>query len=709
MSVNIESAGLGSTASGRLSLVSVSHLLETMQTNEVTGELHLKTDFGPATVWFDAGVLVDAEIGLLKAVDAIIRVLGLQDGSFEIKPVPVQRPRLINQSVRSLLRRKSQRVVEWKTLVEKLPLLSSVLMLDLQSFSVESESLSEELQELVQLVDGRRAIFEILDASGRDAVEVLKQVEHLIERGLISADPEQVSGGNVPGASRDGESGVIAHGGPSEGEAAEQVAAPILRMAPQTAPGGASRPSSGAETTVGMPVPLPEQLLPDSERTVQNDASPAGGSAQGDSSAPPLPAVGDEPTSSTHPGDAQRAAPPKVQAPSVGRGVPRLGRYEVLSRLGRGGMGSVYLARITGEGGFRRLFAIKVLREHLSESNEASKMLLKEAHIASRMDHPNIVSVVDQGTHEGQPYMVMDYITGCSLDDLLKARSSKASTAAVVQVILDTLAGLHAAHTLKDDNGSSLDVVHHDVSPHNVLVGRDGIARVSDFGVAYVRRAADDGEEYNRGKPAFTAPERVRGGLGDKRSDLFSVGVLLWSSLARTPLFDGDDLDSTLDNVLTMPVPAASRYGHCPASLDAICYRALQRSPAKRYQTAEEMLLHLRRVAASEDLFAHLSEVSEWVRDATDGSNQVDENRLSFLDASRMIKQVETNEFLRGQREKKSKSGKRVDEPSRTIVVSESKGAFDGRVIAKWTAVALGILLLILVSLWPEVPVGVVP
>lgn len=684
MPMNID---VSSTASGKLSLVSVSHLLETMQTNEFTGELHLKTDFGPATVWFHAGILVDAEIGQLKAVDAIIRVLGLQDGSFQIKAIPVARPRLINQSVRSLLRRKSLRAVEWRTLVEKLPPLSSVLMLDLQNFSLESESLSADLQTLVELVDGRRAIFEILDASGRDAVAVLKQVKQLIERGLISADANQVSGGSGPNAARNGESGVIAQG-PSSDELSPEPA-PIAHI------------SSSAATSVGMAAQGFEL-----DELVPSQPSSSASSSSASSSAAPSSPASDAPPSSTSPGKASGSQEAAADSePSSSRGVPRLGRYEVLSRLGRGGMGSVYLARITGEGGFRRLFAIKVLREHLSESNEASKMLLKEAHIASRMDHPNIVSVVDQGTHEGQPYMVMDYITGCSLDDLLKARSSKATTAAAVQVILDTLAGLHAAHTLKDDNGVDLDVVHHDVSPHNVLVGRDGIARVSDFGVAYVRRASDDGEEYNRGKPAYTAPERVRGGLGDKRSDLFSVGVLLWSSLARLPLFDGDDLDSTLENVLTMPIPPPSRYGHSPRSLDAICLKALQRSPAKRYQSAEEMLVQLRKVAAAEDLFAHLSEVSEWVKEATDGGHLLDENRLSFLDASRMIKQVETNEFLRGKQDSGANSHKGVDEPSRTIIVSDSQRPFDGRKAAKWVAVGLGIFLLIAASLWPTGPI----
>lgn len=361
-------------------------------------------------------------------------------------------------------------------------------------------------------------------------------------------------------------------------------------------------------------------------------------------------------------------------------------------------MGTVYLARITGDGGFRRLFAIKVLRSHLSKSDEASQMLLKEARIASRVDHPNIVSVVDVGSHEGQPYLVMDYVTGCSLADLLKAGGARASTAAAVSVILDTLAGLHAAHTLADDDGIALDVIHHDVSPHNVMVGLDGIARLSDFGVAYVRRTIGDAdEETSRGKPAFTAPERVSGGPGDRRSDLFSVGVILWNCLTGASLFEGNDIEATLENVLTRPIPPASRHGKSPESLDAICFRALQRNPAKRYQTAEEMLVHLRKVAASEDLLGSPSEVKQWVKEAM--GHELDVQRLSFLDAARMAREAEINESNllphRALRE-----GPPSSDASRTIELSarpDNRGT-----IAKWIAVALALGLVLLAVLLPD-------
>ncbi|HTV20466.1 MAG TPA: protein kinase [Polyangiaceae bacterium] len=648
--------GTPSGFAGRLSLVSISDLLETMQANNNTGELRLKTDFGSATVWFENGQLLDAKIGSFQGEPAVFRLLGLTDGSFEIKSMPVNRSRVITQPVRALLRRRSQRSVEWKALVEKLPPLGTVLVLDLQNFSSASASLSEDELATVQLVDGRRAIFEIIDDSGRDAVEVLREIDTLISRGMVSSDAD-APGGVGYGDAKDGESGIIP---PSK-------AAPSSRRLP---------PSKV----------VPSEVAP-SPSVVANDR------------APDVPTASDAPPSSTSvlPGMQQRLTLP----PTSVRGGPKLGRYEVLSRLGRGGMGTVYLARITGDGGFRRLFAIKVLRSHLSRSDEATQMLLKEARIASRVDHPNIVSVVDVGSHEGQPYLVMDYVTGCSLADLLKASSTRASTAAAVSIILDTLAGLHAAHTLADDDGIELDVIHHDVSPHNIMVGLDGIARLSDFGVAYVRRLTGEEEETSRGKPAFTAPERVSGGPGDRRSDLFSVGVILWNALTGASLFEGNDIETTLENVLTKPIPPASRFGRSPESLDAICFKALQRSPGKRYQTAEEMLVHLRKVAAAEDLLGSPSEVKQWVREAM--GHDLDVQRLSFLDAARMAREAEAGESSNiipnlPRRDEASPPS----DVSRTIELSSKNSDGEPRNIGKWLAVMVGVGIILLAMLLPD-------
>jgi len=646
-----------SAFAGRLSLVSLSDLLETMQANNTTGELRLKTDFGSATVWFDNGQLLDAKIGSFQGEAAVFRLLGLTDGSFEVKSIPVSRSRVITQPVRALLRRRSQRSLEWKSLVEKLPPLGTVLVLDLQAFSSASASLGEDQLAVVQLVDGRRAIFEIIDDSGRDAVEVLRQVDLLISRGLISADAEALGGGSGY-QGRDDESGILP-------------------------------PSSRARDSSPVSSAVANDQVPSSPESVGAPTQPE---------PPPRPPSAPQraaPTSAPKRPPSSPQQPVPTQGPaSVVRGGPKLGRYEVLSRLGRGGMGTVYLARITGDGGFRRLFAIKVLRSHLSRNDEAGAMLLKEARIASRVDHPNIVSVVDVGSHEGQPYLVMDYVTGCNLADLLKS-NARASTAAAVSIILDTLAGLHAAHTLADDDGVSLDVIHHDVSPHNIMVGLDGIARLSDFGVAFVRRTIGQQEEASRGKPAFTAPERVKGGAGDRRSDVFSVGVILWNVLTGATLFDGPDIEATLENVLTRPIPPASRHGRSPESLDAVCFKALQRSPDKRYQSAEEMLVHLRKVAAAEDLLGSPSEVKQWVKEAM--GHELDVQRLSFLDAARMAREAEASSNLLPMRPMRE-DGPGSD-ASRTIEFGKNE---QWGMIAKWVAVGLGVLIILVAAFLPD-------
>jgi serine/threonine-protein kinase len=290
----------------------------------------------------------------------------------------------------------------------------------------------------------------------------------------------------------------------------------------------------------------------------------------------------------------------------------------------------------------------------------------------------------------------MDYVTGCSFNDLLRAPSERSTVSAVVSIILDTLAGLHATHSLTDDDGVALGVIHHDVSPHNILVGSDGIARLSDFGVAYIRRGLGEAEEPNRGKPAFTAPERVSGSPGDKRSDIFSVGVILWSGLSGVPLFETGDVESTLKNVLNKSVPPASKYGRSPESLDAICFKALQRNPAKRYQTAEEMLVALRKVAASEDLLGSPTDVGQWVQHAM--GKELDVQRLSFLDASRMAREAEASQSIRMPSLEEGPES-RV-EPSRTIELAATPDHRNS--VAKWVAVVLAVGTVFLAFMVPE-------
>ncbi|HWB78227.1 MAG TPA: protein kinase [Nannocystaceae bacterium] len=293
-----------------------------------------------------------------------------------------------------------------------------------------------------------------------------------------------------------------------------------------------------------------------------------------------------------------------------------VGRYEVLLRIARGGMGTVYLARITGEGGFRRLFALKVIRDHLSQNDEYVRMLLQEARIASRLHHPNVVGIVDIGTLANQHYLVMDYVEGCTFSELLKVHRRTRPPHLIIPILIDALTGLHAAHALVDDDGSALTLVHCDFSPQNMLVGTNGICRITDFGIAKAANALSERSSITRGKPAYVSPEQVLGRRVDHRSDIFSAGVVLWNALTGEQLFGGDTPEQTLQAVLQRPIAPPSTMGMRPPScFDRICLRALERDPDRRYQTAEQMLIDLRRVAIAEDFLAPSSDVARWVID----------------------------------------------------------------------------------------------
>ncbi len=300
---------------------------------------------------------------------------------------------------------------------------------------------------------------------------------------------------------------------------------------------------------------------------------------------------------------------------------PVVGRYEVLGRLGRGGMATVYLCRTRGEGGFTRQFAMKVLRTHLSENAEATDMLLREARFTGRLHHPNVVSVVDVGSNRGQPYLVMDYVPGCSVASLLEAEARgglQITPRLATAVMLEALAGLHAAHTLGDDEGRLIGLVHQDVSPENLLVGFDGVTRVTDFGVAYATGALSPWQSEH-GKPRYLAPERAEGSPFDHRADLFSLGAVFYRLLTGVDPFAADSTEETLAAVVSRPIAPPSKVGkRSPKELDAVCLRALARDPAARYQSAEHFRGELLRVAVMSDQLALGSEVAQLARRAVD-------------------------------------------------------------------------------------------
>jgi serine/threonine-protein kinase len=274
-----------------------------------------------------------------------------------------------------------------------------------------------------------------------------------------------------------------------------------------------------------------------------------------------------------------------------------------VAELATGGMATVFLARLSGVGGFQRFVAIKRLHPHLAREPEFIEMFLEEARLAARIHHPNVVPILEIGQSDQGYYIVMEYVEGDTLGRLL-ARSAQTGVRLPVKVglrvMIDMLAGLDAAHELKDDDGNGFGIVHRDISPQNVLVGVDGSSRLSDFGVARATsKLSTTRTGQLKGKLAYMAPEQARGHKDvDRRADIFASGIVLWEVLACRRLFKGDGEADTLNRVMNEPIPPVrSAAPTIPAALEAVVAKALERDRNKRYATAAEFADSLERAS----------------------------------------------------------------------------------------------------------------
>lgn len=297
-----------------------------------------------------------------------------------------------------------------------------------------------------------------------------------------------------------------------------------------------------------------------------------------------------------------------------------LDRYELIALLARGGMGAVHLARLPGVGGFQRLYAIKVMHPHLAEESEFVDMLLDEARIAARIHHPNAVPIVDICQSDRGFYLVMDYIDGVNLARFFQRTAEapwRARVRVALRVIVDALRGLHAAHELTDDDGHPLGLVHRDVSPQNILVGADGVGRITDFGIALAAsRIAASRPGMIKGKPAYMSPEQVSAGPVDRRADLFAVGIVLWEALTGQRLFQADTEMGALMQVISGDIPAPRAHApELPEALEAACMKALARAPEARFDTARAMAEALESAAGAGGLLASSHEVADFLRE----------------------------------------------------------------------------------------------
>ncbi|HVW24588.1 MAG TPA: serine/threonine-protein kinase [Polyangiaceae bacterium] len=270
-----------------------------------------------------------------------------------------------------------------------------------------------------------------------------------------------------------------------------------------------------------------------------------------------------------------------------------LGNYELLVRIGRGGMASVWVARgRPSPDGPEQLVAIKAMLPELASNTEFRSMFLDEGQIVGSIDHPNVVKVYDVGEEEGILYMAMEWVEGDSLHTLIAEANKRRPIPpeVAVRLIADTAAGLHAAHELRGWDGQLREIVHCDVSPHNILIGLDGAVKLVDFGVAGAMNHINTEDEIKiRGKFGYMSPEQAQAKPLDRRSDVFSLGIVLFELTTGYRLFRGRDDRHTLELVTWGKIPRPSQViSRYPDQLESIVMRALDRDIERRFQTAEE-------------------------------------------------------------------------------------------------------------------------
>ncbi|MCL4752404.1 MAG: protein kinase [Myxococcales bacterium] len=292
----------------------------------------------------------------------------------------------------------------------------------------------------------------------------------------------------------------------------------------------------------------------------------------------------------------------------------RVGRYLLFESIAQGGMAQVHLGRMVGPVGFSRIVAIKRLHPHLALEPEFVSMFLDEARLAARVRHPNVVPILDVVSLPTELFIVLDYVAGESLSALSRTEAlagRRIPLDIASAILVGALTGLHAAHEAKSETGAPLSIVHRDVSPQNVMVGADGLARVLDFGIAHAaERLATTRAGEVKGKAAYMSPEQITGAEVDRRTDVYSTGVMAWELLTGRRLFQGANDAHTFQLVSAGAKHSVRELAaEVPAELDAVVMQAIAVDPSRRFQSARDFALAVEHALSP----ASQRAVAEWV------------------------------------------------------------------------------------------------
>ncbi len=277
----------------------------------------------------------------------------------------------------------------------------------------------------------------------------------------------------------------------------------------------------------------------------------------------------------------------------------RIGRFQLLKKIASGGMAEIYIARQYGVEGFEKLVVIKKLLPELTKNSQFMQMFVNEAKLAARLNHPNIVQIYDLGFTEGSYFIAMEFIQGEDLVSLVKTCRKRGAALPMhysIRIVSQVCEGLHFAHTKADVLGNPLKIVHCDISPHNIVISFEGAVKVIDFGVAKAATFIEDEDSKNqiRGKLAYMSPEQCTGGTMDARSDLFSLGVVLWELITGRRLYGKLGTKEIFRAASNANIsPPRSVNPAVPEQLDSIVMRAVARQPQDRFGSAYEMCQEL--------------------------------------------------------------------------------------------------------------------
>jgi serine/threonine protein kinase len=270
-------------------------------------------------------------------------------------------------------------------------------------------------------------------------------------------------------------------------------------------------------------------------------------------------------------------------------------KYLLIERLATGGMAEVFKAKAFGIAGFEKIVAIKRIHPHLSVDQEFVNMFIDEARIASDLSHPNIVQIFDLGKIDESYFIAMEYVDGITLERYIQDGKAEEKLMLSCYIIKEVAKALHHAHTKKAPDGADLNIVHRDISPQNILLSKDGIVKLTDFGVAKARTRISRTEPgMTKGKYPYMSPEQVMGKQIDHRSDIFSLSVVFYELLTGKMAFEGETEFEIMESIKKCEyIPPRKLSKIIPEELERIVIKGMQKNPAQRFNSAEEFSLGL--------------------------------------------------------------------------------------------------------------------